>query len=150
MVGESPLPDTCDDLIVAIVEYWQSLIRDDVLPDRGDLDPIDIPQFLPGIALIDVERNPWRFRFRLLGDELIFHHGVNLTGEWLDEAFPHFPTTGTMADMIDTAETGRPNYRRGSPQLTYEKSFIEIERVMLPFRNGGEDVELILIYSILE
>ena len=44
----------------------------------------------------------------------------------------------------------RANYRIGQPQLTYEKSYVQIERVMLPFRNRGEDVGIVLIYSLLE
>jgi len=40
-------------------------------------------------------------------------------------------------------------YHKGRPLMTYMKSFVEIERVMLPFRNGGESAEMIFIYSIL-
>lgn len=98
---------------------------------------------------MDVSHNPWRFRFRLLGEEIVLHHGSNLTGEWMDVAFPHFDKTKTKADMIETVETGQPVYRKGRPLMTYEKSFVEIERVMLPFRNGGESAEMIFIYSIL-
>ncbi|MEC8135898.1 MAG: hypothetical protein VX107_07055, partial [Pseudomonadota bacterium] len=70
--------------------------------------------------------------------------------EWMDEAFPHFPSTLTKAGLIRTAESGAPNYRIGQPQLTYEKSYVQIEKVMLPFRNRGEDVGIVLIYSLLE
>ena len=46
------------------------------------------------------------------------------------------------------AESQTPNYREGKPLMPYEKSFVEIERIMLPFRNGGAEIGLILIFSI--
>ena len=52
----------------------------------------------------------------------MLHHGSNLTGEWMDVAFPHFDKTKTKADMIETVETGQPVYRKGRPLMTYEKS----------------------------
>ena len=69
----------------------------------------------------------------------MLHHGSNLVGRWMDVAFPHFDKTKTKTkpDMIETIEIGQPLCRKGRPLMTYEKSFIEIERVMLPFRNGG-------------
>ncbi len=67
----------------------------------------------------------------------MLHRGSNLVGQWMDVAFPHFDKIKTKTDMIETIETGQPLYRKGRPLMTYEKSFIEIERVMLPFRNGG-------------
>jgi hypothetical protein len=143
------LPDDCDLRIREIAAYWLSLCDADRLPDRSEIDPVQIAHHLPGIGLIDVVREPWRFRFRLLGEELVILHGVNLTGQWLDEAFPHFEETKTRFDMIETADISQPVYYKGKPYMTYEKSFIEIERVMLPFRNGGDDADLILIYSIL-
>lgn len=143
------LPVDCDPLITEITSYWSSLSDDARLPDRTQLDPAQFPEHLPGVALMDVSHNPWRFRFRLLGEEIVLHHGSNLTGEWMHVAFPHFDKTKTKADMIETVETGQPVYRKGRPLMTYEKSFVEIERVMLPFRNGGESAEMIFIYSIL-
>ena len=66
----------------------------------------------------------------------------------MDDVFPHFPGTRTELDLIATAESQAPVYRRGKPLMTYEKSFVEIERIMLPFRNGGAEIGLILIFSI--
>ena len=142
------LPTDTDPMIDEIVAYWRSLNHASVLPDRQEIDPTQFPRHLSGISLLDVERNPWRFRFRLLGDDLVDHHSANLTGRWMDDVFPHFPGTRTELDLIATAESQAPVYRRGKPLMTYEKSFVEIERIMLPFRNGGAEIGLILIFSI--
>ena len=76
------------------------------------------------------------------------YHGRNFTGQWLDEIFPHFNDTTTLDDFITVAEQAVVSYRLGLPLLTYEKSFIEMERVFLPFRNGGSTVDLVLAYTI--
>jgi hypothetical protein len=54
-------------------EYWRSLYVDVRLSARADIDPLDIPLLLPQIILIDVDRDVWNFRFRLIGTA-IFHH----------------------------------------------------------------------------
>ena len=133
----SGLPTDTDPMIDEIVAYWRSFYHDSVLPDRQETDPIEFPRHLSGISLLDVERNPWRFRFRLLSDDLVDHHGANLIGRWMDDVFPHFLGTRTELDLIATAESQAPVYRRGKPLMTYEKAFVEIERIPLPFCNSG-------------
>ncbi|NKB57400.1 MAG: PAS domain-containing protein [Alphaproteobacteria bacterium] len=152
MSGKVSLPDTIpedSDLEVQeIVRYWQSIHRNGELPDRRQIDPCDIPDLLPGIALVDIERSPFRFKFRLLGERMNLYHGRNFTGRWLDEVFPHFDKTETPKDFIFVTEQGNPSYRLGRPLMTFEKSFIEMERVFLPFRNGRASVDLVMAYTI--
>jgi len=145
---DDALPETASPEMRQILDYWRSLIDGEILPDRRDIDPVQIPKLLPGIILIDIYRDPYRFRFRLIGDRMVSYHGRNLAGIWMDEAFPHFNETATPANIIDIAENRVINYRRGPPLMTYEKSFIEMERIFLPCRNGGDLVELLLTYTI--
>ena len=152
MLGQEPLPESIpkesDIEIQNIVRYWLSIHRGEELPDRRQIDPAEIHSVLPGIALVDVVRSPFRFRFRLLGERMTTYHGRNFAGQWLDEIFPHFNDTTTLDDFITVAEQAVVSYRLGLPLLTYEKSFIEMERVFLPFRNGGSTVDLVLAYTI--
>ena len=131
-----------------IVEYWRSLFRGEILPNRSDIDPTKIPRLLPGIILVDVFHDPYRFKFRLIGEVMIAYHGRNLTGFWMDEAFPHYNNTATPGNMIDVTENHVMNYRFGPPLMTYEKNFIDMERIFLPCRNGGDKVELLLTFTI--
>ena len=98
--------------------------------------------------MVDVVRPPIRFRFRLLGERMNTYHGRNLTGQWLDEAFPHFHETTTPEDFITVAENAILSYRHGLPLLTLDKSHIDMERVFLPFRNGGTNVGLVMAHTI--
>ena len=40
------------------------------------------------------------------------------------------------------------SYRNGPPLMTYQKTFVEIERIFLFCRNGGDLVELLLTFTI--
>ena len=37
-----------------LYEYWRSKVRDRRLPARADIDPLDIPDLLSNLVLIDV------------------------------------------------------------------------------------------------
>lgn len=144
------LPESVSPEMYQIVEYWRSLFRGDIMPDRRDIDPTEIPRLLPGIILIDIFHNPYRFKFRLIGEAMVAYHGRNLAGLWMDEVFPHFNETATPGTIIDVAENHVINYRFGSPLMTYEKNFINMERVFLPCRNDGDKVELLLTFTICQ
>ncbi len=50
--------------------YWSSKRTAGGLPSRADLRPEEIPRLLPYVFLVDVERAPMSFRFRLVGTEI--------------------------------------------------------------------------------
>ena len=74
------LPETASPEMAQLLAYWRSLFKGDVLPDRRDLDPVQIPKLLPGIILIDIHRDHYRFRFRLIGERMVAYYGGNLAG----------------------------------------------------------------------
>lgn len=54
-------------------------------PRRVDFDPAAFPRALSGITIFDVERDPWRFRVRLVGTRIVEDTGRDTTGVYLDE-----------------------------------------------------------------
>jgi len=148
VASRTSLPTDADEAIVEMVEHWRALHDGGCLPDRTQIDPLDFPRQLPGVALIDVERAPYRFRFRLLGEQMNRYHGKSYKGRYLDEVFDHFHATATPADLQSVAERNGISYRRGRPLMTHEKSFVDMERVFLPFRNGGDKAALVLAYTV--
>jgi len=71
------LPESASPEMYEIVEYWRSLFRGEILPNRSDIDPTKIPRLLPGIILVDVLHDPYQFKFRLIGEVMIAYHGRN-------------------------------------------------------------------------
>jgi hypothetical protein len=67
-----------------LYRYWAAWRGDRAMPARADIDPAAISRLLPNIMLIDVEPGP-RFRYRLLGSDLVERFGRNVTGQYADE-----------------------------------------------------------------
>lgn len=65
--------------------YWQSRHRGGSLPRRGDIAPDKIRDLLPNIMIVDVERDPLRFRYRLVGTRVVEYNGLEFTGRYLGE-----------------------------------------------------------------
>ncbi|MEN8197897.1 MAG: PAS domain-containing protein, partial [Pseudomonadota bacterium] len=67
--------------------YWRAKCSDGRLPGRADIDPLDIPDLLPGIVLMDVarEKKRLRFRVRLAGTMVCNVHRRDITGEWVED-----------------------------------------------------------------
>jgi len=70
-----------------LYDYWQHrrARRGGRLPKRGDIAPDEIKDLLPNIMIVDVERDPIRFRYRLVGTRVVEYNGVEFTGRYLGE-----------------------------------------------------------------
>src|SRR3546814_691455 len=94
--------------IAALVAYWHSIHPPQGLPGRRHFDPVDVPWLLPHIWLLDVFRDPWRFRMRLVGTGIVAHAGRDSTGRWLDDAFPNLRQTDAHLVIVHCPEHGVP------------------------------------------
>ena len=72
----------------ALFGYWREKRGDGAMPARADLDPLEIPTLLPIVGLVDVLDGGARFRYRLVGTEIVEVDGHDPTGRFLDEAPP--------------------------------------------------------------
>ena len=144
------LPADCDPKIVEAVEYWQSIKPAEGLPGRQHFDPTDIPHLLRGVWLIDVEQEPLRFAFRLVGTSVVSYFGSDPTGHRLDDVFANFEETIAYRDLKSVVETRQPSWRRGVPLLSRPEKATRLERVYLPFARNGKDVDLIFCVSVFD
>ena len=78
------------------------------MPARSSLRPADFPRLLPYVSLIEVERQPLRFRFRLAGTRLRDLYDREVTGLYLDEIDWGGQSEYWRAAHHRVAETGRP------------------------------------------
>lgn len=134
----------------ALHRYWTAIHPSDGLPGRRHLEPADIAPYLPRIWLIDVQPEPFRLRYRLVGTRIVELVGRELTGQWLDEAHPDWAarSEGT-ARFRAVVESRRPSRRRGKPTLFLEpkSDFIEIENGYFPLASDGRTVDVLLCYT---
>lgn len=138
------VPRDCERMIRDLVAYWRSIHPAAGLPGRQHFDPAAVPHLLANIRLLDVVGEPPRFFTRVMGTRLRDFYGEEHTGFWYDEMFPHFAQSPTHSDLVATARTGRPSWRRGKPNLCYEKDFLALERVFLPLARDGAKVDMVL------
>src|SRR5438874_11649731 len=111
MDGVERLPaDLQNPRLRRLYEYWNSRRGARMMPSRDELDPLEMRFILGNLLLVDVLRDPVRFRIRLHGSEMARRAGYDLTGRMLDE----LPDTqfGALARQSFTAvvETGVPRW----------------------------------------
>lgn len=62
------------------LDYWDSKRVGRRMPSRRDIEPTEILELLPYVVLIDVERAPLDFRYRLVGTAVATRFGHDHTG----------------------------------------------------------------------
>lgn len=132
------------EIVRATVAYWRSKCRNGALPGRAELDPTDIPRLLPHLMLQDVRRDPWDFRYRLIGTTVREHSRGDWTGRWMSE-IPGQDETSTVFRVTRWAcEHEAPAFFR-PPYIGPHKEFKYCEAALLPWTGPEGRIDHILI-----
>lgn len=126
-----------------LLAYWQRKKGDRPAPIRADIDPLEIKPLLPYVGLVDVERSPLRFRFRLTGTEITKGYGQELTGRYLDEIDLNNHQLDIMLDYARAAENGEA----ACSTLEYMRNdgrHLRYERLVLPLSSDGGKVDMLI------
>jgi hypothetical protein len=125
-----------------LYEYWLARRRGRRYPRRGDIDPLDFTYVLGNVMLVDVLRNPLRFRMRVHGSEMARRARYDLTGKLLDE----LPIADYRNYVIERctrlAETGEPALIHGERVLDGRSH--RYEALWLPLSEDGIGVTMLL------
>jgi hypothetical protein len=137
--------------LMRLYGYWRSIRPAGArLPGRRDFDPVAVPELLPGIWLLDVQRQPFRLRYRLAGTGIVDAIGQEVTGLWFDKAHP---TVGDAADLVRSlrlaVERAIPQRHKGKPRLWSHHEFTLIEDLILPLARDGSRVDMLCAYTVL-
>jgi len=122
----------------ALYRYWRRPVDEGRLPSRGDYDPlIEIPRLLPQITLVDVRRDPFDLRYRVVGTRIAELGGAELTGVSLYERVYSPDRKGTLADYEKIAAEGCVIARRSL--LAHHRRIARINRLLMPLfdRDSG-------------
>lgn len=124
-------------------EYWLQKAAGKGLPSRADLDPLEIPQLLPNVFLVDVVPvNPRRFRFRLVGTRIAELEG-EMTNAHLDEFVPNSPGTAMARHYEDAAE-GRVYLRHETLSWhSREREHLGYDVLLLPLSPDGTAIDML-------
>lgn len=133
-----------------LYRYWRSISPSGALPGRQHFDPVDIPDLLSCLWLLDVQRAPFRLRYRLAGTTIVEAIGREVTGQWLDEAHPDIEDrAGFLARYSGVVERGQPSWRKGYPRLWAHRDFDLVENLLLPFARDGQTVDMLCALTVL-
>jgi hypothetical protein len=131
-----------------LYDYWAAAAPCGVLPGRQHVEPADFPDLLPDIWLLDVQRDPFRLRYRLAGTHVVNCVGRELTGRWMDQVQPLSMAPGYLDRYRDVVETGKPSWRRGPPRLHAERGYSVLENILLPLARDGKNVDMLLALTV--
>jgi len=121
--------------------YWQAKRGCRSMPSRSDIDPIEVPSLLPHLQLIDIVDD--RFRFRLIGSELVYAFGRDYTGFYVDELFDGPREINVTEVYRAVRERRQPAFMR-SQYFTTKDIDLVANRLYLPLSTNDRDVNMIL------
>ncbi len=127
----------------ALFGYWREKRGDRAMPARADLDPLEIPTLLPIVGLVDVLDGGARFRFRLMGTEIVDVDGHDPTGRFLDEVLPDSGYADYWIGLFrEVTRERRPLYGesdvRGRGRIERR-----VRRLLMPLSCDGRAVDMI-------
>ncbi len=127
----------------ALFGYWREKRGDRAMPVRADLDPLEIPTLLPIVWLVDVLDGGARFRYRLMGTEIVDVDGHDPTGRFLDEVLPDSDYADYWVGLFrEVTRERRPLYGesdfRGRGRIERR-----VRHLLMPLSRDGRAVDMI-------
>ena len=143
------LPSQIEDpRLTRLYDYWLSRKGSRRFPSRSDIDPLDFRYVLGHVMLVDVLRDPLRFRVRLHGSEMVRRANYDLTGKFLDD----LPVADYRDYVIDRC---KGLVADGEPILVHHNRILDdklrrYEALWLPFSESGVEVSMLLCALIYD
>ncbi|MFM9842475.1 MAG: PAS domain-containing protein [Dongiaceae bacterium] len=141
--GELPRPDWRSRKLPRIDRlkaYWEERRGNRLVPLRRDIDPNDLKDLLPYIIIGELQRDPFRVRYRLGGAAVNEALGYNIAGRFLDEmevAGGQDTWTGVYKRAMETA---RPVF--GSTVATLSNvAMFTCEFAVFPISQSGDQID---------
>jgi hypothetical protein len=131
--------------LARLYAYWNAVRGQRRMPAREDIDPVALRDILPHIVMVDVEREPLRFRYRLVGTYVNSISGRDITGLYADAAtFPNrLEEVVTPYRLV--VEHRAPVGKYGQARWVPNRPWVRLETLLLPLGRTDDDVEIILI-----
>lgn len=126
-----------------LLNLWRRKAGDRPMPRRSDMTLRDLKDVLRHLIVLErIEKNPSRYRVRLLGTSLTSMAG-DRTGKMLDEVIPpdHMPRWVECCDLI--LDGGQPLRFIGRVHLE-GKEYLNAENMYVPLANDSDEPAFIM------
>lgn len=133
---------------VRMYNYLSSVAPAGSLAGRQHIDPLDFPDLLTFINLVDVEygEEAPQFRFRLVGTTQTIMAKRDISGLYVEDAvLPSFAER-IISNLRRVVASSSPLYDRFSMPHP-NREFIDSERVYFPLAGDGKQIDMILILN---
>jgi hypothetical protein len=137
-----------DPVLVAAYRYWDGKRAGRPMPDRRDVDPLDMPKFiLPHLALIEITDDD-RLKLRLVGTEIVRHHKRDNTGRCADEYLEGKYLAYVNALYAELRTKAAPMF--AASRFRHPDNHVDTSRLLLPLTRGGTAVRIVLLAQIFQ
>jgi hypothetical protein len=143
MVGYALSMEPLSEPLTQALETWRALCRETPCPRRADFDPLKFRSVLGMLSLLEVYRNPWRFKYRVHGTVTALWVGYDLTGKFVDEGANKAWTGRANKHLAQVAISGRPAIERHYNQILAMRN-LNVEALVMPLAADGYTVDLLI------
>lgn len=124
-----------------LIEMWQVLRQGRPVPLRSTIDPAHLKDLLPNLLIADIERDPFRVRYRLVGTAVVSSNGFDFTGRYVDELLFNDQDERWEEAYCSVAENARPIVGRTALR-TSVSTLVGYEYAIFPLsKHDGETVD---------
>ena len=140
-----PIEALDDDRLVRLLEYWTGKKGDRIMPERSDIDPLELKEHMGQLHLIDV-LGPNSFRYRIYGSRVTNPDLTDMTGKSASDYHDTAIAAMTTRHYQCCADARAPVFHHIVGEIELHR--YEYKRLCLPLSKTGEDVDMILASPI--
>lgn len=128
-----------------LFDYWRDKTKGRPVPDRADLDPMEMVPWLSHLLLVEICEGQADIRFRLIGTWVVDRIGRDDTGRTMSELGLTEGRSRIRDAYLEVARLGRPCRRVGEfHDRSGVRKHLWAERILLPLTHGGSEIAMIL------
>lgn len=135
----------------ALYAYWAGKRNGRALPDRADIDPIEMKSWLGNLMLVE-RKDDGDYLYRLYGSTFVNQFKVDMTGKRVNQ-LPAQQAELLRSEYDAVVHSGIPMSRRYTATFDYtsrdKRSTWQVERswerLSLPLTAGSEEVRMLLV-----
>lgn len=133
------------EVLQQVLAYWRDLRDGAQLPLMKNLDPVKMGRWLSHITIVEVQRDPLAFVYRLTGEKLEVAHGAGIKGTDVRAVNEVVPGMGDTLHIMykKLIEYKKPLALRGD-MVMKNPSLKGLELFILPLSLEGEKVDRLM------
>lgn len=133
---------------VQALALWQSKRGDREFPSRADFTIEDLKPFFGWVTITEIEHDPFRIKYRLIGTKITTLANRDVTGRYLDEVYSP-EVYGELIKGYRAVLERRMPVRVTARYRHIEKDYLSIDSLLAPLSNDGKSIDMIIIFEAL-